>query len=188
MSKKLLYTPNSRIRQALRQLWLRSRERAAALKASKYKCVKCGRKQSKAKGKELRLEVHHKHGILNWDELFAAVREYLLVDPSRLEPLCEECHAYASSNMPEEDQAETSARKPGDQDAKPDRKPCALWAYSWQRFTLSPDNVLRVVTTCCDTKDQRQEDETELYLTSTMIAYLRELLNQAEDQLKEGKQ
>jgi hypothetical protein len=34
MGKKLPYTPRSKVRAALRQLWLRSRERAAALKAA----------------------------------------------------------------------------------------------------------------------------------------------------------
>ena len=32
MGKKLLTTPRSRVKAALRQVWLRSRERAAALK------------------------------------------------------------------------------------------------------------------------------------------------------------
>ena len=44
MGKRLEYTPNSKIRQALRQLWLRSRERASALKRDKYTCQICGDK------------------------------------------------------------------------------------------------------------------------------------------------
>jgi 5-methylcytosine-specific restriction endonuclease McrA len=92
MGKRLPYTPNSRIRSVLRQLFLRSRERAAALKRDKYTCQGCGRKQSRAKGKEFYVEVHHTKGILNWDALFEAVRKYLLCDPSKLETLCEECH------------------------------------------------------------------------------------------------
>jgi len=48
MAKKLPYTPNSRIKSALRQLWLRSRERAKRLKEDKYTCQKCGKKQSRA--------------------------------------------------------------------------------------------------------------------------------------------
>jgi hypothetical protein len=91
MSRKLLYTPNSRIRQTLRQLFLRSRERAACLKHAGYTC-RCGRKQSKKKGAEIKVEVHHREGVLNWEELFRAVRKYLLTDPSKMEVLCVECH------------------------------------------------------------------------------------------------
>ena len=65
--KRLPNTPRSKVRAALRQLWLRSRERAAALKREKYTCQRCGVKQSKAKGKEQKVEVHHKEGIGNWE-------------------------------------------------------------------------------------------------------------------------
>lgn len=92
MGKKLQYTPNSRIRAALRQLFLRSRERASALKRDQYTCQCCNVKQSKAKGKEVFIEVHHKKGVLNWDKLFDAVREYLLCNPEELEVLCKSCH------------------------------------------------------------------------------------------------
>lgn len=92
--KKLPYTPNSRIRSALRMLFLRSRERAAALKRDKYTC-KCGAKQSRAKGKEVYVEIHHLEGICNWEALFEAVRKYLLCDPKYLITLCEKCHKKA---------------------------------------------------------------------------------------------
>jgi len=92
MGKRLEYTPNSKIRANLRQLFLRSRERGNAIKRDKYTCQCCGRKQSKAIGKEFKVQVHHKEGILNWDKLFLAVREYLLCNPDLLETLCEECH------------------------------------------------------------------------------------------------
>lgn len=92
MAKKSLFTPNSQIRSALRMLFLRSRERATAIKRDKYTCVKCGSKQSKAKGKEVRVEVHHKEGVLNWEGLFNAVREYLLCSPDELEVKCVTCH------------------------------------------------------------------------------------------------
>lgn len=85
-------TPQSKIRSALRALFLRSRERAAAMKASGYKCKQCGKKQSKAKGKEVKVEVHHGNGIDNWKIIIDAVYEYLLCDPRFLIPLCEECH------------------------------------------------------------------------------------------------
>jgi len=59
----------------------------------KYCCNKCGIKQSKAKGREVKVEVHHKEGILNWEEIYEAIRKNLLCDPDLLEVLCKECHA-----------------------------------------------------------------------------------------------
>lgn len=88
----LLYTPNSIIRQALRLLWMRSRERADALKNTGYCCSVCGIKQSAAKGKEVKLDVHHLDGI-DWDGLFDDIRRRLLHSPDRLAPLCKPCHA-----------------------------------------------------------------------------------------------
>jgi len=70
---------------------MRSRERAAALKSTGYCCSRCGVKQSKAKGKEVVIEVHHVAGI-DWDGMIDLVRERLLQDPGRLEPLCKRCH------------------------------------------------------------------------------------------------
>jgi len=90
MGKKLPYTPNSRIRSALRQLFLRSRERGNVIKTAKYTCCKCGRKQSKAKGKELAVQVHHRSGI-DWDGLFDDIRKRLL-DETDMEVLCTDCH------------------------------------------------------------------------------------------------
>lgn len=92
MAKRLLYTPNSKIKAALRQLWLRSRERAKRLKEDKYTCCRCGKKQSRAKGKEFKVEVHHRHGVENWNEIYKAIRKYLLVESKDLETLCKECH------------------------------------------------------------------------------------------------
>ena len=92
MGKRLKQTPNSQIRSVFRQLFLRSRERGEAIKRDKYTCQKCGAKQSRAKGRIVKVEVHHKHGILNWDALFAAVRAYLLSDPDTMETLCVDCH------------------------------------------------------------------------------------------------
>ena len=93
MPLKSKFTPNSQIRAALRRLFLRSRERAAALKRDRYTCQDCGAKQSRAKGKEVYVQVHHKGGgILNWDELFKAVRKYLLCNSDELETVCKECH------------------------------------------------------------------------------------------------
>jgi len=99
MVKKKPRTPNSQIRSALRRLWLRSRERAQALKDAEYSCLNCGVKQSKAKGREVKVEVHHERGILNWEELENTVREYLLCDPMYLEVLCKDCHDKETKGM-----------------------------------------------------------------------------------------
>lgn len=82
---------------ALRQLWLRSRERAAALKRDKYTCKKCGAKQSRAKGKEIKVEVHHMNGI-EWEKIIDYVFCYLLCDPKELETVCLDCHKKCDKN------------------------------------------------------------------------------------------
>ena len=91
MGRKLPYTPKSRIRSALRNVWLRSRERYAAIKREHNTCQRCGVKGSRAKGREVKIEVHHIDKI-NWDGLIDLVRERLLHDPEHLEVLCKECH------------------------------------------------------------------------------------------------
>ena len=93
MGRKLPYTPNNKIKSALRQLWLRSRERAAAIKRDNYSCCRCGVKQSRKKGFEQKVEVHHKNsGIENWEEIYKVIRKHLLVNEAELETLCPECH------------------------------------------------------------------------------------------------
>jgi len=92
MGKKLPYTPNSKIKAALRQLFLRSRERGKAIKRDGYTCQECGVKQSRAKGKEVFVEVHHKQNILNWQEMYDVIRQYLLCDPDHMKTLCKKCH------------------------------------------------------------------------------------------------
>ena len=92
MGKKLLTTPRSRVRSALRALWLRSRERAAALKKAGYCCEACHVKQSKAKGKEQAIEVHHTTGIEAWEQIIDLVFQHILIDPAGLQVLCKECH------------------------------------------------------------------------------------------------
>jgi len=90
-SRRLPNTPRSKIRAALRQLWLRSREHQAALKAAKYCCARCGIKQSKAKGREVKVEVHHRRGIA-WEEIIDLIAERLLQTPEDYEVQCERCH------------------------------------------------------------------------------------------------
>jgi len=91
MGKRLPTTPRSKVKAALRQLWLRSRERAAALKRDSYTCQECGKKQSKAKGKEQAVEVHHLNGI-EWENIIDYIFRHLLVSPDALETVCPECH------------------------------------------------------------------------------------------------
>jgi len=88
---KLPYTPRSRIRSALRQVFLRSRERAHVLKESKYTCQECGVKQTKTKEKTIKVNVHHKSGIDNWDKIIDMIYDQLLNEED-LEVLCKECH------------------------------------------------------------------------------------------------
>ncbi len=85
-------TSRQKIVSALRMLWRNSPERYVALKEGKYTCVKCGAKQSVAKGKEQKVLIHHKEGVLNWDVIIALIRQQLLCKPGKLECQCPECH------------------------------------------------------------------------------------------------
>ena len=87
--KKLPNTPRSRIKNALRRLWLQSRERAKALKDAEYRCIDCGVKQSSAKGSVVKLEVHHDPPI-SWDGVVDLIIERLL--NVNQYPLCKDCH------------------------------------------------------------------------------------------------
>lgn len=92
MGKKLPHTPRSKIRAIIRRyIWLRSRERSAALKRTNNCCAECGIKQTRAKGREIILEVHHIDGA-HIDEIIDEVFRYLLCHPDRLIPLCDKCH------------------------------------------------------------------------------------------------
>lgn len=94
MSKRLPHTPKSKILASTRRLFLRSRERQTALKRDRYSCCRCGAKQSRAKGREVYVEVHHKRAEFNkrFAELEAKIRELILVSPDELETLCVKCH------------------------------------------------------------------------------------------------
>lgn len=92
MGKKQPRTPRSQVRSALRLLYLRSRERAAALRREGNCCEECAKKASKAKGRECRVDVHHRDGI-EWDRIMDYVYRHLLVDPDRLSVLCPSCHS-----------------------------------------------------------------------------------------------
>jgi hypothetical protein len=76
----------------LHRLFLRSRERAAAVKREKNTCQRCKRKGSTAKGKELKIQVHHKDGIGNWNKVIDMIFEEILCHPDKLEVLCVDDH------------------------------------------------------------------------------------------------
>ena len=92
MGRRSPYSTNTAIKSALHRLWLRSRERALRLKQDNYSCQKCGVKQSKAKGREVSVNVHHLDGI-RWAEIIEYIRQELLVKPDRLQTLCKSCHS-----------------------------------------------------------------------------------------------
>lgn len=98
MGKRLPGTPRSKVRSALRQLWLRSRERVAALKRDQYSCQVCGVKQSKAKGREVSVEVHHLSPC-DWEALIDLVYERLLINPDGLRVVCPKCHDKIHEEM-----------------------------------------------------------------------------------------
>jgi len=104
MGKRLPTTPRSRIKNALRMVWLRSRERAACLKAAGNRCERCGIKASQAKGREVKLQVHHRDGI-NWDGIVDSIISAMLPDPSRLEALCKPCHEAETAISKEHEQS-----------------------------------------------------------------------------------
>ena len=85
-------TSRAKIKGHLRQMWVRSYERATAMKRDKYCCTKCHIKQSQKKVAEVKIQVHHKEGIDIWDEIINLIEEHLLCDPDKLETLCEDCH------------------------------------------------------------------------------------------------
>lgn len=89
MGKKQPNTPRSRIRAAIRQVWLRSRERAKSIKDAGRCCTDCGIKASVAKGKVVKLEVHHDPPI-EWNGIIDLIFDRVLNVPQY--PLCKDCH------------------------------------------------------------------------------------------------
>ena len=92
-------TTRSQIKNALRRLWLYSVERRTTLKNSNYCCEQCQVKMSRAKGYEQKIEVHHKQGVGNWDEVIDVIMKELLPDPSMLQSLCPACHDKITYNQ-----------------------------------------------------------------------------------------
>lgn len=84
---------NKRIEACLRRyLWLPSPERSAIKKIQNSTCQRCGVIESKSKDHPQKMQVHHKEGVNNWDEIYAAIKKNLLVEPDKLECLCPKCH------------------------------------------------------------------------------------------------
>lgn len=78
----------------LRQIFLRSVERGEALKRDKYTCQVCGVKQSVAKGKEQKVQVHHVDGIDIWDDVIDMIHDKLLCSNNmdKITTVCPQCH------------------------------------------------------------------------------------------------
>ncbi len=88
MAHKKPNTPRGRIRSALRPIILRSRERAKVMKDAGYKCSERGAKQSKAKGRVVKLVGHHDPKV-DLEPIINMIVE-LLKAPQK--PMCTECH------------------------------------------------------------------------------------------------
>lgn len=97
--KKPKRTTPSKIKSALRREWLRSPERAEALKRDKYTCQGCGKKKSVKKGFEQKVEVHHFDEI-DWGNLIDYLKNHLFVEPKKLATLCPECHKRKHDGIP----------------------------------------------------------------------------------------
>ena len=89
--KKAKRTTPAKIKSALRREWLRSPERAEALKRDHYTCQGCGVKQSKAKGREQSVQVHH-YEMIDWQNVVEYLQRHLFVEPKKLVTLCPDCH------------------------------------------------------------------------------------------------
>lgn len=91
MGKRLPHTPSSFIVSALRRMWEFSRERRQALKDARYTCSDCRRKQSKAIGRVVKIQCHHKRQP-DWKRIVSVIREELLQTAGDYKVVCKECH------------------------------------------------------------------------------------------------
>lgn len=85
-------TSRSQIVHGLRLMWLKSRERAEAMKRTGYCCEICGVKQSMAKDHPQKIVVHHKNGIKDWDMIIDTIKNELFCPSEDLQVLCPVCH------------------------------------------------------------------------------------------------
>lgn len=91
MKKPPTHTTQAMFRSLLRSNWLRSPERKDALKRTGYCCERCGVKQSKAKDRVVKINVHHPKGV-NLDKCYAEAKKEMFVPSDDLEVLCVSCH------------------------------------------------------------------------------------------------
>jgi len=95
-------TPDTMLRSWLRRwVWSKCCEKSYTNRREGYCCEHCGVKNSRAKGKEVRVIVHHQK-LINWDKIFKVLRRELLVSPNQLTCLCDECHKAEHKRMKEE--------------------------------------------------------------------------------------
>ncbi len=79
----------------LRQIFLRSVERAIAIKRDNYTCCNCGIKQSVKKGHVVKVQVHHKNIIdQHWQDIIDLIYKHILCNPDDLQTLCIDCHNH----------------------------------------------------------------------------------------------
>lgn len=97
-------TPDGIIRSSLRLLFMKSREKGAATRRDKNTCQTCGAKGSVAKGKEVKTECHHTIGTegrdIDWQRIYAVIREELLCSSDELTILCKPCHLALHGKTP----------------------------------------------------------------------------------------
>ncbi len=96
--KKSDITTKAWLTSGLRRMWMKSKERYAAIKRDNATCVKCGRKRSVAKGREVKINVHHKSGKIDWDAIVEVLKRELFVPVEELEVECVECHKKEKEN------------------------------------------------------------------------------------------
>ena len=84
-------TPNSQLTNMIRRCWLFSRERRERLRLDDSTCWTCKRKASKAKRREVSVEVHHITPV-RMSLIIEVIRRELLVGPEKLATYCKECH------------------------------------------------------------------------------------------------
>jgi 5-methylcytosine-specific restriction endonuclease McrA len=83
-------SPRSWIKGKVQQIFLYSREHGQALKLTENHCDVCGVKKSQAKGRVVKLEVHHIVPA-RMNKIIDLIQEELLRQEN-LQPLCKPCH------------------------------------------------------------------------------------------------
>lgn len=98
-------TTRSQVWNVIRKLSLWSPEHAAALKASGHRCEVCGVKFSKALGKEVKGEVHHRTPIAETKMkalIIDLILTYVIPPYEQLQCLCKPCHELMHEKAPQE--------------------------------------------------------------------------------------